>query len=112
MQLTATRPQPDTRRFPLHVRSDCLTTSTWWLVQTRSGTLMFTLCPDQSYAPVNVYEAGYLVPIRTREICDPAERPHIPREVRPDHSAAKESCPVPAHHPVWQMRLHQDAPTT
>ncbi|MEU9700330.1 hypothetical protein [Streptomyces sp. NPDC047981] len=107
MQATATRPQP-ARHLPLRVPSDRSTTSTWWFVVTESGTEMLTLCPDTSYAPVNVYENGYLVPIKARERCTPAERPDVRLEVRPDHSAASASCRVPVHHPVWQMRLHQE----
>ncbi|MFJ2630195.1 hypothetical protein ACIO6T_44630 [Streptomyces sp. NPDC087532] len=84
--------------------------TTWWFVETRSGTQMLTLCPDSSYAPVDVWENGYLVPVRHRERCTPAQRPDVRREVVPDFSAHRASCPVPAWHAVWELRLHQEAP--
>lgn len=102
MQATATRPQP-TGTTPAVTRP-----STWWLVVTHSGTHMLTLCPDSSYAPVNVWENGYLVPIKARTRCAPAERPEVRREVVPDFSAAADSSRVPVSHAVWELRLHRN----
>jgi len=94
-----TRPQTDPERP---------TAATWWFVETRSGTQMLTLCPDSSYAPVDVWENGYLVPNTCRERCTPAQRPDVRREVVPDFSAYRASCPVPVRHAVWDLRLHQE----
>ncbi|MFE4263396.1 hypothetical protein [Streptomyces sp. NPDC056883] len=94
MQATATRPQP-TDTTPAAARP-----GTWWLVVTQSGTHMLTLCPATSYAPVNVYENGYLVSITARTMCTPAERPGVRHEVRPDYSAYEASCLIPADHPA------------
>jgi hypothetical protein len=96
-----------TTHVPPRVRSDRLTTSTWWHVVTYSGTEMLTQHPDSAYAPVNVWENGYLVPIRSRARCTLADRPGLRHEVVPDFRAANASCPVPAEHPVWEIRLHQ-----
>ncbi|MEU3904216.1 hypothetical protein AB0F20_10390 [Streptomyces goshikiensis] len=82
MQQVATRPQPVTTNAPAAVRP-----GTWWLVETRSGTPMLTLYPVDSWAPVNVWENGRMVPTMYRMVCDPAEHPDIPREVVPAHSA-------------------------
>ncbi|MEV6957219.1 hypothetical protein [Streptomyces sp. NPDC051183] len=101
MQSTATHPQT--------AQTPAACPSTWWFVVTRTGTEMLTLCPDSSYAPVNVWENGYLVPIKARERCTPSERPETRLEVVPDFSAAAASSHVPAWHPVWGMRLHRDA---
>ncbi|WP_327309777.1 hypothetical protein OG730_41580 (plasmid) [Streptomyces sp. NBC_01298] len=37
-----------------------------WCVSTHSGRTMTTLWPDRSYAPVNVYENGWLVRVKAR----------------------------------------------
>ncbi|MFD7552290.1 hypothetical protein [Streptomyces sp. NPDC059816] len=71
---------------------------------------MLTLRPDSSYAPVNVWENGYLVPITCRERCTPDQRPDVRREVVPDLSDHSASCPIPVRHAVWQLRLHQQTP--
>ncbi|MEU3904215.1 hypothetical protein AB0F20_10385 [Streptomyces goshikiensis] len=102
MQATANRPQPTQGAAPA---PDADRPSTWWLVITRAGTEMLTLCPDTAYAPVNVYENGYLVSIRARERCTPAERPDVRLEVRPDYSAHEASCRVPYDHPAGQAVL-------
>lgn len=39
---------------------------TRWCVVTYSGKIMTTLWPDRSYAPVNVYDNGWLVQVRAR----------------------------------------------
>ncbi|MFF8618970.1 hypothetical protein [Streptomyces sp. NPDC015350] len=41
-------------------------TVTRWCVSTYSGRTMTTLWPDRSYAPVNVYENGWLVRVKYR----------------------------------------------
>ncbi|MCZ1012008.1 hypothetical protein [Streptomyces lydicus] len=39
-----------------------------WCVSTYSGKIMTTLWPDRSYAPVNVYENGWLVRVKYRAL--------------------------------------------
>lgn len=41
-------------------------TLTRWCVSTHSGKTMTALWPDRSYAPVNVYENGWLVRVNAR----------------------------------------------
>lgn len=41
-------------------------TVTRWCVSTHSGRTMTTLWPDRSYAPVNVYDNGWLVRVKAR----------------------------------------------
>ncbi|GHH31660.1 hypothetical protein [Streptomyces rubradiris] len=84
--------------------------STWWFVVTHSGTQMLALRPDSYEAPVTVWENGYLVRVKFLERCTPAQRPDVRREVVPDFSAANAACPVPARHPVWEMRFRRNAP--
>lgn len=41
-------------------------TVTRWCVSTHRGKIMTTLWPDRSYAPVNVYDNGWLVRVSAR----------------------------------------------
>ncbi|MFD7540182.1 hypothetical protein [Streptomyces sp. NPDC059819] len=87
-----------------HIPNNHLTTSTWWLVVTETGEHLLTDCPDASYAPVNVYHRGRLVPLTARSIVDPADHPDVRREVIPRYSPGAQYCRVPFTHPAVRLR--------